>query len=106
MHGISEGGLWGSIVGFVVIIAIPGLGAVSGAGRWFEVLGGIVLGAAVGGALFFLRSLTIAEPVARFYARELEMGHFIVTVNSPRAKEAADVLQHHGAQTGPAPVMK
>src|SRR6266542_2096111 len=50
MEGMWSGGLMGAVIGVLVVLVIPGLAAVAGAGRWFEVLGGAVLGAAVGGS--------------------------------------------------------
>jgi hypothetical protein len=97
--GVMRGGLVGAIIGLLVIVIIPGLGAVSGAGRWFELLGGIVLGAAFGGALFAFSSLVLSPPRARFFARELERGHFIVNVSNPaRSKEAQYLLAKSGAK--------
>jgi Heat induced stress protein YflT domain len=97
-HGVIRGAVWGAIVGIVVIAAIPGLALAAGTGWWFEILGGAVLGAAAGGALFAFGSLIFTRPRARFYGKELEKGSFIVTVKNPaRNEEAVTLLRHQGA---------
>ena len=98
MHGMLRGAVWGAIVGTVVILAIPGLALAAGTGLWFEILGGAVLGAAVGGVLFAFGSLIFSRPRARFYGKELAKGSFIVTVKNPhRNEEAVSLLRQQGA---------
>src|SRR5687767_7746418 len=41
--GFLRGGMGGCIVGTLVIVIVPGLGDVSGTGRWFEIIGGAIL---------------------------------------------------------------
>src|SRR5688500_4456603 len=45
-NGLVGGAVLGAIIGLVVIAVIPGIGWVSGGGRAFEIVGGIILGAA------------------------------------------------------------
>src|SRR5437763_7935723 len=45
ISGFLRGGSVGAIVGAIVILVIPGIGAVAGQGAWFDVLGGAILGA-------------------------------------------------------------
>ena len=100
MKGVLKGGIWGTIVGLLVIAIIPGLGEVSGFGRWFEVVAGGVFGAAVGGAVFAFGSLALTRPESRYLESELRRGRFIVTVANPnRREEASSVLRQEGAAT-------
>lgn len=95
--GLVRGGLVGAAVGALVILVIPGLGAVTGLGQWFEVLGGAALGAVVCGVMIAFSSFIFARPSTRLLAAELEKGHFIVTIkNSSRQEEAVDVLRRKG----------
>lgn len=97
-EGVLAGGLAGSIVGLVVLLAIPGLAEVTGYGRWFEWLGGLLLGAAVGGVLFAFVSLFLSRRRAYFLRQQLDQGRYIVTVRNPqRQQEAANVLQKRGS---------
>jgi heat induced stress protein YflT len=103
--GVLKGGIWGAIVGLLVIGIIPGIGGVSGAGRWFEILAGAALGAAAGGALFAFGSLVLYRPQARYLEGELKKGHFIITVANPdRSAEAVSLLRQQGAIADPGPV--
>jgi len=100
MHGAWTGGLFGGIIGLLVMMVIPGLGAAAQAGWWFETLGGVVFGAAAGGALFAFGSLWFVRDRSRLYKTELEQGRFIVTVNNPdRQHEALAVLGHEAVHS-------
>src|SRR5205807_5862662 len=57
IDGFLKGCIWGGVVGLLVILVIPGLGEVSGMGRWFEFIGGAALGAVAGGVLIAFGSL-------------------------------------------------
>ena len=95
MRGAGTGGLFGACIGALVLLVIPGLGAVTGGGFWFEVLGGAVLGAAAGAVLLAFGSLLFSSAHSRLYKSELERGRFIVTVKNPqRHGEALAVLGH------------
>lgn len=89
VNGMVGGAVMGAIIGLVVIAVIPGIGWVSGGGRLFEIVGGVILGAAVGGPLFAFGSMLFTRAKARRYGRELEQGRFIVTVRDPRRQEEA-----------------
>jgi len=96
-ESLAYGGILGAIIGTVVIVVIPGLGALSGNGPWFEVLGGAVLGAAIGGALLAFSSFIFTRPRSRLIAHELDNGNVIVTVKSAdRANEAMSLLRSGG----------
>jgi hypothetical protein len=98
INGLIEGSILGAIIGTFVILVIPGLGEVSGLGRWFEFIGGAALGAVAGGVLIAFGSLVFSRPRTRFFVSELEKGHFIVTVKNPQRKsEAVEVLRRQGA---------
>src|SRR5437764_12931126 len=51
ISGFLRGGSVGAVVGAIVILVIPGIGAVAGQGAWFEVLGGAILGAVACGLM-------------------------------------------------------
>jgi hypothetical protein len=89
IQGVLGGALMGALIGGLVILVIPGIGWISGQGRWFEILGGIILGAAVGGPLFAFGSMFFSRARARRYARELDRGRFIVTVSNPQRRDEA-----------------
>lgn len=92
-RAVAAGGVFGALIGALVLAVIPGLGWVTGSGRWFELLGGAILGAAVGGVLFALAGLGFSWPRSRLYERELQEGRFIVAVQSDRRqREALAVL--------------
>jgi hypothetical protein len=96
-EGFVKGGLFGAIIGLVVILAIPGLGHVAGQGLWFDLVGGIVLGAVLGSVLIALSTFVFMRRTNRLYAAELEHGRFVVTVKNPQRKdEAISVLKRRG----------
>jgi len=96
--GLMRGAVLGAAVGAFVMLVIPGIGEVAGLGRWFEVLGGAILGAAACGVAIAFGSFFFAGSRSRLQATELAKGNFIVTVKNPQRKdEAASVLQRqHG----------
>jgi len=94
MRGACAGAIFGALIGILTLLIIPGLGEVSGQGRWFEIVGGAILGAAVGAVFLALGGLFFSQPEGRFYERELEKGRFLVTVKNPdRHQEALIVLR-------------
>ena len=98
-NALIKGGILGGLVGAFVALVVPGLGEISGLGRWFEVVGGAAVGACVCGVLMAFGSFLFWRPTTRFLAGELEKGNFIVTVKNPARKEAAaSVLRHEGTQ--------
>jgi hypothetical protein len=93
MRGAGAGGLFGAVIGTLVLLVIPGLGAVTGAGYWFEIAGGAILGAAAGAILMAFGSLLFSSARSRLYKSDLEKGRFIVTVKNPQRRgEALAVL--------------
>lgn len=99
IHGLLKGAALGAIIGALVILAIPGLGAVSGMGWGFEILGGALLGAVAAGVLIAFSTFIFMRPTTRLYAQEEERGNFIVTVANPnRQQEAISVLQRTGGR--------
>ncbi|MCI0740073.1 MAG: general stress protein [Gemmataceae bacterium] len=93
VNGMISGAAQGAVVGVLVLIVLPGLSEVTGLGRWFEILGGAILGAVAGGCLFAFASLFLSRAKSRFYQGQLEQGRFIVTVKNPeRHQEALSVL--------------
>jgi hypothetical protein len=99
IEGVVVGGLVGAVVGAVVLLAIPGLGEVTGTGYWFELLGGLLLGAAVGGCLFAFAGLFLSSRRARYLNSQMQQGRYVVSVRGEqRQAEAADVLRRGGSQ--------
>jgi hypothetical protein len=95
--GFMRGGLGGCLVGTLVILVVPRLGEVTETGRWFEIIGGALLGAVVGGVFMAFAGLYFSRPGRRFMATQLEQGNFIVTVKNPQRKdEAVAVLRRQG----------
>jgi len=100
IHGVRSGGLFGALIGALVILVIPGLARVAEAGWWFEILGGAILGAAAGGALLAFGTLIFSRASSRFYQKELDQGRFIVTVKNPaRQQEALQVLDREAVHS-------
>src|SRR5262245_33985843 len=74
IQGFMQGSVLGAIIGLVVIAALPGLAEVTQLGRWFELVGGVALGAVLGGVLLALASFVFTRSMTRFFAGELEKG--------------------------------
>ena len=97
VQSLLFGSLLGAVIGGLVILVIPGIGWVSGAGTVFEVLGGVALGAAAGGMMAAFAGLILAQSRARRIATELHKGHVVVAVKTAnRTHEAQTVLRRHG----------
>lgn len=100
IHGVRSGGLFGALIGALVILVVPGLAWVAQAGWWFEILGGAILGAAAGGVLFAFGTLMFSRSRSRLYKKDLDQGRFIVTVKNPqRQQEALNVLGHEAVHS-------
>jgi uncharacterized integral membrane protein len=100
VRAVSMGGLFGAIIGALVALVIPGLAEVTQTGRWFELLGGAALGAAIGGCLLAFCALGFSWPHARLYKRDLEQGRFIVMVkNGERSEESLKVLRRQAVHS-------
>lgn len=97
INALVKGSIVGAVIGAFVIVVVPGLGEVAGLGKWFDVLGGAIVGAAACGVMVAFSSFLLWQPRTRFFNEELEKGNFIVTVKNPaRQEEAAAVLRHEG----------
>jgi hypothetical protein len=98
MSAVARGGVIGAVVGALVVLVIPGIGAIAGMGRWFDVVGGAALGACACGVLQAFSSFLFWKPRTRLYAAALGNGNFIVTVtNLARRDEAVSLLRHQSA---------
>lgn len=111
--GLVGGGLLGGLVGFLVgvgALAIPGIGPVVAGGvlaSTFGIAGGTAvagagIGAATGGMIGALVGLGVPEEEATHFESGVRHGHTLVTVGAEgRAIEAMEILERHGADTGP-----
>jgi outer membrane lipoprotein SlyB len=98
--GIVGGGVVGGVLGAAASLLIPGFGPAIAGGILAATLGGAALGAAAGGIIGSLTGMGVPERDARFYQRELEAGHTIVTVKTPDATgydEAIAIMRANGA---------
>lgn len=101
VDGFVRGAVIGAIVGAFVALVIPGLAAIAGEGRWFEIVGGAILGAVAWGVIAAFSSFVFMRPKTRVFASELEKGRIIVTVsNAARKEEAVSLLRRQGIQAG------
>jgi hypothetical protein len=99
-RGMTAGGIFGALIGLLVILVIPGMGDLSGLGYWFELAGGAVLGAAAGGVLLAFGSFLFSRLRGAYLEEELEKGRFIVTVANPqRQREALALLRRHAVHS-------
>ncbi len=96
--GAVGGGVVGGIVGAVASLLIPGLGPAIAGGILAATLGGALVGATAGGFVGALTNMGVSESQARFYQKELEAGHTIVTVKIASDQDAAiAILRANGA---------
>jgi len=89
---VLKGGIFGALIGLVVAGVVPILRGVIGYGPGFEILGGAVLGAAVGGILLAFGSFVLTRRNSGFVANELTSGHVIVTVTTPDRNDQVNTL--------------
>jgi hypothetical protein len=99
--GAVTGGAVGALIGAAAIAAVPGIGQVLAggtlAGIMASVAGGAAAGAAVGTYLGPFVAMGFSEDRARRYARELQAGRTLVSVNAEgREEEAIAILRDHG----------
>lgn len=93
-----EGGLLGGALGAVAALLIPGFGPAIAGGILIATLSGAAIGAAAGGIIGSLTGMGVPEEEARFYQRELEAGHPIVTVKTVTDQdEAVAILRRNGS---------
>ncbi len=96
--GAVSGGVIGGVLGAAVSLLIPGFGPALAGGILAATLGGAALGAAAGGIIGTFTGMGASQGEARFYQKELEAGHTIVTVKALNGSaEAEAILQRNGA---------
>jgi len=91
-NNVVKGGIFGGIIGILVAGVVPILSGVIGYGPGFEILGGAVLGAAVGGIILAFSTFAMTRRNSGFVANELTSGHVIVTVTTPDRNEEVNSL--------------
>jgi hypothetical protein len=96
--GAVSGGVAGGLLSAAAALLIPGIGPAIAGGVLAATLSGAVLGAVAGGLVGALQGMGVSEEEARYYERELETGHTIVTVDAgERKQEALDILRRNSA---------
>lgn len=97
--GAVSGGVLGGVLGAAAALLIPGLGPALAGGILAATLGGAAVGAAAGGLATALTSMGVVENDARFYQKELQAGHTIVTVKTDGGHEDAEKIMHDAGAT-------
>lgn len=95
--GSTLGGLAG-LLGGLALFAIPGIGALAGAGVLATTFGGAALGAAAGERAAHFRSLGVPEERSARYGQALERGEVLVAVtvaDHSQARRARERLGQH-----------
>jgi hypothetical protein len=96
--GAIGGGILGGLLGAAASLLIPGIGPFVAGGILAATLGTAGVGALAGSLIGILTSMGVPEEEARFYQRELEAGHTIVTVKSTSGyNDALAILRRNGA---------
>lgn len=97
--GGALGGAAGLAIGIVGNIAAPGIGAIVAAGPVAAMLTGASVGAVAGGLVGALSNIGVNEDDASYYAESVRRGGalIIVKTNEMRAREAAEIMENHGA---------
>jgi hypothetical protein len=96
--GAVSGGVVGGVLGAAASLLIPGFGPALAGGILAATLGGAALGATAGGLLGTFTGLGASEREARFYQKELEAGHTVVTVKALSGYDEAEaILRRSGA---------
>lgn len=90
--GMVEGGVLGGVLGAVATLLIPGIGPAVAGGILAATFSGAALGAAAGGLIGSFVRIGIPEKDARFYQKELQAGHVIVTVTTAGEDSYDDAL--------------
>jgi hypothetical protein len=85
----ATAGTAGTLIGSLTLLAIPGVGAVAGAG-WLLVMmiAGMAAGGVTGGLLGALTSAGVSEADAQLYAEGVRRGGTLVTTRVPEAEAA------------------
>jgi len=96
--GAASGGVAGALLGAGASLLIPGIGPAIAGGVLAATLGGLLAGGVLGGITGALVKLGVPEEEARYYQREFEIGHPIVTVEAPGQQQVVlDVFRRYGA---------
>lgn len=93
------GGAAGLAAGLIAV-AIPPLGPLLALGPLAGAIGGMGVGAAVGGVIGLLKDYGISEDEAKFYAQGVAQGGSLVTVHNVddnKASETRKILDRNGA---------
>lgn len=95
--GSTLGGLAG-LLGGLALFAIPGIGALAGAGVLATTFGGAALGAAAGERAAHVHELGLPEQRSARYGQALERGEVLVAVTArdgSQARRARELLGQH-----------
>jgi hypothetical protein len=101
--GATSGGVIGGALGWLAgigMLAIPGLGPFIAAGPIMALLGGVGVGAAVGGLTGALIGMGIPEYVATRYEGRIKGGCILLSVHADDSmwiQKAKKILEHTGA---------
>ena len=96
--GALEGGVIGSVLGAAAALLIPGFGPAIAGGILLATFGAAGIGALTGSIIGTLMSIGVPEEEARYYQKELEKGHIIVTVKATSGyDDALAILRRNGA---------
>ena len=96
--GVGGGGVIRGLLGAGEALLIPGFGPAIAGGILESMLGGALIGAATGGILGALTNMGVPEEEARYYQKEVEAGHVLVTVKTDqRQQEVMNILRQYGA---------
>ncbi|MDQ6630458.1 MAG: DUF3341 domain-containing protein [Verrucomicrobiota bacterium] len=102
--GAGTGGVLGGAIGWLAgigALAIPGVGPFIAAGPIMAALGGVAVGATVGGIAGALVGMGIPEYEAKRYEGKIKAGNILISVhaeNSSETKQAKEIFEQAGAQ--------
>ncbi|MGI8964853.1 MAG: DUF3341 domain-containing protein [Limisphaerales bacterium] len=102
--GAGTGGVLGGAIGWLAgigALAIPGVGPLIAAGPIMAALGGVAVGATVGGIAGALVGMGIPEYEAKRYEGKIKAGNILISVhaeNSLETKQAKEIFEQAGAQ--------
>ncbi len=102
--GAGAGGVMGGALGWLAgigALAIPGIGPFVAAGPIMAMLGGVAVGATLGGITGALVGMGIPEHEAKRYEGKLKEGNILISVHSENSAEtirAEAIFKQAGAQ--------
>lgn len=96
--GIGLGGLLGFLAN-ISPIEIPGIAALTAHGVWIPIVGGAVIGGAIGAVIGVMTDHGVTSQDAALYNDGLMRGGTLVTalITDDMAGKASDILKNHGA---------